>query len=254
MTLALTLALTLTRCAGTYKLRVEIDGRPEVFKIVRLVVAPPPAASLARSELVHMWPGYAPTSNLSATASNTTIVTERGAKRVTSTITTSTVTTGADGGTKITTTTSVEARDAAQLLAFTRPPPTDIAVGLPFRVSLHMSTETGWPLAGEPVQAVLLAAKGTGVRLVGPRLVFPYPYPYPYPYPLPPTPYSYPYPLPPTPYPYPYPYPYPLTSSNVTDEAGNVHFNLHFATGASGRYMLLFGSAATFAFGGVTQP
>ena len=197
-------------CAGTYKLRVEIDGRPEVFKIVRLVVAPPPAASLARSELVHMWPGYAPTSNLSATASNTTIVTERGAKRVTSTITTSTVTTGADGGTKITTTTSVEARDAAQLLAFTRPPPTDIAVGVPFRVSLHMSTETGWPLAGEPVQAVLLAAKGTGVRLIGP-------------------------------------------SSNVTDEAGNVHFNLQFATGASGRYMLLFGSAATFAFGGVAD-
>ena len=143
-------------CSGTYKLRVEVDGRPEVFKIVRLVVAPPPAASLARSELVHMWPGYAPTSNLSATSSNTTIVTERGAKRVTNTITTSTVTTAADGGTKITTTTSVEARDAAQLLAFTRPPPTDIGVGVPFRVSLHMSTETGWPLAGEAVQAVLL--------------------------------------------------------------------------------------------------
>ena len=138
-------------CSGTYKLRVEVDGRPEVFKIVRLVVAPPPAASLARSELVHMWPGYAPTSNLSATSSNTTIVTERGAKRVTNTITTSTVTTAADGGTKITTTTSVEARDAAQLLAFTRPPPTDIGVGVPFRVSLHMSTETGWPLAGEAV-------------------------------------------------------------------------------------------------------
>ena len=135
---------------------MEVDGRPEVFKIVRLVVAPPPAASLARSELVHMWPGYAPTSNLSATSSNTTIVTERGAKRVTNTITTSTVSTAADGGTKITTTTSVEARDAAQLLAFTRPPPTDIGVGVPFRVSLHMSTETGWPLAGEAVQAMLL--------------------------------------------------------------------------------------------------
>ena len=60
------------------------------------------------------------------------------------------------------------------------------------------------------MQAVLLAAKGTGARLIGP-------------------------------------------SSNVTDEAGNVHFNLMFDQGASGRYMLLFGSSATFAFGGVAD-
>ena len=57
---------------------------------------------------------------------------------------------------------------------------------------------------------MLLAAKGTGARLIGP-------------------------------------------SSNVTDEAGNVHFNLMFDRGASGRYMLLFGSSATFAFGGVAD-
>ena len=60
------------------------------------------------------------------------------------------------------------------------------------------------------MQAVLLAAKGTGARLIGP-------------------------------------------SSNVTDEAGNVHFNLMFDQGASGRYMLLFGSSATFAFGGIAD-
>ena len=39
----------------------------------------------------------------------------------------------------------------------------------------------------------------------------------------------------------------------VTDEQGHVHFDLSFASGSSGSYLLLFGSEATFAFGGIAD-
>ena len=58
------------------------------------------------------------------------------------------------------------ARPVAHLISFLKPPPAEsVQVRQPFEVSLRVTTEVGVALAGEQVQAILLAPLGSGVRL-----------------------------------------------------------------------------------------
>ena len=62
-------------------------------------------------------------------------------------------------------TTRVTEREPAHVLVFTRPPPAAVAAHEPFVVGLLLVTEAGLPLAGQQVQALLLAEAGSGGRL-----------------------------------------------------------------------------------------
>ena len=61
---------------------------------------------------------------------------------------------------------TVQVRPSAHLLSFLRPPPSEpILLKAPFKVSLRLTTETGFSLPGEQVQAILLAPIGSGAVL-----------------------------------------------------------------------------------------
>ena len=156
-------------CAGAYELLVTAQGLSNVPSgTVQLFVAPRPSAETRVATQNQTWDSFGGAGGNTTAA--TAVTRESRAREVVTTTTTTTTTVGADGGTREVSTTSVESRSAVVSLVMTRPPPQNAAVGESFVVQCLMATETGHPVGGELVQALMIAPRGSGVRLSGDRV------------------------------------------------------------------------------------
>ena len=167
-------------CSGDYKLRIrtvqsEAEGmrrlsegmNPELsIDVVARLVSYDPTLQTRTATTKQLMTRSNSTANMTTTA---TLIQEGSDTMITyTTITNKTVETCDSNGVcslDEVTEEHVSTREASPVILFTKPPPSSISANVPFTVSLRTVTETGLPLVGEHVQALLLAPLGSHATL-----------------------------------------------------------------------------------------